>query len=281
MRRLTWLAAGLLVLAGSGVTAGEKEETKQVRRFEVSHGNGAYLGVALGDVQAEDVQKLKLPEERGALVRDVIADSAAEKAGIKDKDVILAFQGEQVQSAAHLARLVRETPPGRKVTIELSREGKPMTVTATLAEGHGTGSFTMPHFEMPVMPPDLPDWTMKHQFVMPHGPAKLGIEYREVSGQLGEFFKLAKGETGLMVEEVDPAAPAGKAGVKAGDVITKVNGQVVKGGRDLKRAVAAAESGTGIALTVLREGKPLEIKVVVGGAPSEKEIPSESQKTEL
>jgi serine protease Do len=282
MRRLTWLAVGLLVVSGAWVTANaaEEEGVGQIRRLEVLHGAGAHLGVALRDVQAEDVQKLKLTEERGALVRDVIDDSPAEKAGIKDNDVILSFQGEAVQSAAHLARLVRETPPGRKVAIDLVRDGKAVKVTATLAEGKGLTHFTMPQFEMPVLPPDIPEWTLKHPLMM-RGPVKLGIEYRQLSGQLAEFFKLAKGETGLLVEEVDPAGPAGKAGVKAGDVITKMNGQALKSSRDLKRAVAAAEPGNEIALTVLREGKPLDVKVLIGGAPSKKETPSETEKTEL
>jgi len=74
-------------------------------------GGGARLGVSLEDVRAEDVSRLHLPEERGAVIQEVSKASAAEKAGLKEGDVVLSFQGEKIWSAGQLRRLVRETPP--------------------------------------------------------------------------------------------------------------------------------------------------------------------------
>src|SRR5712691_1015664 len=88
----------------------------------------------LEDVRAEDVARLHLPEERGAVVKDVSKGSAAEKAGLKEGDVVLSFQGEKVWSAAQLRRLVREMPPGRHVSLEVSRAGAVQRLAATLEE---------------------------------------------------------------------------------------------------------------------------------------------------
>ena len=124
-------AAGLL--AGTAVRAQEKSKVesdgsgrKIERHVVVRHaGGGGFLGVSLEDADA-----------RGATVRSVEADSPAAKAGVKEGDVVVRFDGENVRSAAALARLVSETPSGRPVAIELTRAGAPQKLTATLDEGH-------------------------------------------------------------------------------------------------------------------------------------------------
>lgn len=83
----------------------------------------AYLGVTLEDVDSAAVERLGLREERGALVRDVADGSPADSAGLRAGDVVVAWRGEPVFSAAQLARLVRETPSGRQVRIEVVRDG--------------------------------------------------------------------------------------------------------------------------------------------------------------
>ena len=125
-------AAAALAAVSGGVRADDEDDAR--RRVEVVRfaGGGARLGVVLEDVRADDVARLKLAEERGALVKEVVNGSAAEKAGLKDGDVILSYQGERVGSAAQLRRLVRETPPGRHVTIEASRAGAAQRLTASL-----------------------------------------------------------------------------------------------------------------------------------------------------
>ena len=83
----------------------------------------AWLGVTLKDVTAEKARDLKLPGEYGALVESVGADSAAAKAGLQKGDVIVEFAGERVQSEAQLRRLIRETPAGRTVSLQVIRDG--------------------------------------------------------------------------------------------------------------------------------------------------------------
>jgi serine protease Do len=257
-----------------------KRATEDKRRAEVDAqraveivrlGGGAYLGVSLEEVDKEEATRLKLPEERGALVKSVEADSPAAKAGLKADDVIVRFQSETIQTAAQLARLVRETPAGRTVALEAVRGGAVQKLSATVAErksplrGVQEWSFRMPeppeipqfHFEMPEvpMPPDVPRLMWRSR-----GPRKLGIEYQEIGDQLAKYFKLAA-ESGVLVTRVEEDSPAAKAGMKAGDVILKVGSVSTRDGEALRDALRKAEAGQEIAVTVQREGRPVELKV--------------------
>jgi S1-C subfamily serine protease len=280
----TLLAAGL-VIAPMGARA-EKDDKPFVHRDELVRVGGGRLGVRIADVGKDDVARLKLPDERGALVKSVEEGSAAEKAGIKDGDVILRYQGENVLSAAQLARLVRETPAGRTVSLEVSRGGASQKLSATLAEGPDRFSFFDRDFDVPVPPmpamPEMPkmpamprmpalpkgphafrfdgDGPRKFLFELGSGPRKLGIEYQEIEGQLAQYFKVGEGR-GVLVTSVDEDGPAGKAGLKAGDVVLKFDGKAVKDGEDLRDAVRRAEGGKEVAVTVQRDGRPLDLKV--------------------
>src|SRR5512132_2274768 len=111
------LLAGWMV-AGAAEAGDERPEARRPdRRVEITRvfGGGGRLGVSLEDVGAGDVARLGLSAERGALVSSVEEGSAADKAGVKEGDVIVRFGGQEVWSAAQLARAVRETPAGRTV----------------------------------------------------------------------------------------------------------------------------------------------------------------------
>ena len=284
------VTAGLVVaamLAVGGVRAGAADEPKGPRKRVVRlAGGGGRLGVSLGDVAAGDVSRLKLSAERGALVEEVGGGSAAEKAGIQAGDVIVRFAGQDVWSAAQLARMVRETPAGRTVDVGLSRDGTSRTVPVTLAQpdrdrllGFGPGGF---HFEMPDLPEiaDLPippvppvppvppefedgDGNRRFFFRRMGQGRKLGLSYQELGEQLAGYFKV---DGGVLVTEVEEDGPAAKAGVKAGDVIVRFGGKAVKDGGDLRAALADAEGDT--AIGVQREGRAMDltVKIVAGDA---------------
>ena len=299
MKRLAALALGVpaILLAGlalgpGGVRAGETDQDGQKieKRVVVRHAGGSRLGVGLEDTEGD---------VRGTKVRSVEEGSPAEKAGIKDGDVIVRFDGEAVRSACQLARLVGETPAGRSVAIEVTRGGATQKLTATLAEGSsrvrvfsGDGlpgmhqfNFEMPEWDVeapePPEPPSPPHAPKAPRAPMPHawswnsddghdmvfrmlggGPRKLGIEYMEVGEQLAGYFKLG-GKTGVLVSSVDAEGPAGKAGMKAGDIVLKLGTKAIQEGDDLRDAVAAAEGGTEVTVSVQRDGRPLDLKVTL------------------
>lgn len=302
MKRLAALALAVpaILLAGlalgpGDVRAGEKDqdEKKVEKRVIVRHAGGSMLGVGLDETEGD---------LRGAKVRSVEEGSPAEKAGIKEGDVIVRFDGEPVRSVSHLARLVGETPAGRSVAIDVSRGGTTQKLTATLAEGKrrvrvfsGDGlpgmrefAFEMPEFDIQVpeppeapAAPHAPAAPLAPRAPMPHawswksddgydmvfrmlggGPRKLGIEYMEVGEQLAGYFKLS-GKTGVLVSSVDADGPAGKAGMKAGDVILKLGAEAIADSDDLREAVAKAEGGKEVTVTVQRDGRPLDLKVTL------------------
>ena len=276
------LGAAVLAAALMGIppaaTAQDDVREPFLRAFRMA-GGGSHLGVSLSDLGSDDRTRLKLADERGALVKDVQPDTPAAKAGLKADDVIVRFDGEAVRSAAQLTRLVRETPAGRPVAIEVSRGGQVQRLTATLEEGRGFAhllgdagdmNFNMPPVpRVPPIPPVPPiepliregmDAFSRDLFIQ--RPGRLGIRYQELSGQLARYFKVADGA--LLVSDVDEGSPAGKAGLKAGDVIVQVNGQTVSHGQDLREQVTKAESGAQLTLGVQRDGKPMDLKVTVG-----------------
>ena len=271
--------------------AGEKKSDRRVdRRVRIVTRGGSYLGVRLEDVDKEDVARLKLPEEKGALVTSVVEDSPAAGAGIKADDVIVRYHGEGVLGASQLARLVRETPRGREVPIEVVRGGAVQRLSVTLAgddrrafrlEGElpdwhvDTPELVAPMAPVPPVPPVPP--VAPHAFErwgkrallddfawFGRGPRKLGIEYQEISGQLAKYFKVTE-DSGVLVTSVEDDGPAAKAGLKAGDVILKFDGREVQDSDDLQRAVAKAEPGGEVTVSVQREGRPLDLKVTLAG----------------
>jgi S1-C subfamily serine protease len=238
--------------------------------------DAGFLGVGLEDVEGS---------ARGARVKSVEKDSPAAKAGLEEDDVIVRFDGEAVRSAAQLARVVRETPAGRAVGIEVERGGAKRTLTATLAERRAPLPMAGPlgpgrHFEVEVPelppPPGLPHappafaWRGDgdHGFAFrwaPERPRKLGIHYLEISGQLAAYFKV-EGDQGVLVTSVDEGGPAAKAGMKAGDVILAVGGTGIRDGDDLRDKIGDTEGGTPVAIKVQRDGQPLDLEVTLAKA---------------
>jgi serine protease Do len=297
----TILAAAWLAVGVGAVQAGddqnEKPKARPKARVETLRmAGGSHLGVVLEDVGKDDLGRLKLSEEKGALVKEVRDDSPAQKAGLEPGDVILEYQGQAVWSAAQLSRFVRETPPGRTVSLEVSRDGSNRTLRATLAEGRSArpfdrlGDLGLDLPELPMTPEapqaprppraprapqlrDLRDFgfdgkdgeahaRLFRDFFPDAQPAKLGIQYEELSDQLAGYFKV---DAGVLVSSVEDSGPAAKAGVKAGDVIVKVDGKAVRDGSDLRSAISDLDPGKETTLSVQRDGRPLDLKVTVGG----------------
>ena len=221
-------------------------------------GEGTWLGVTVGDVTAEKVKELNLPGDYGAIVQEVREDSPAAKAGLEKGDVILQFAGEKVRSVAELQRLVRETPPGRKVAIEISRSGHTETLTAEMAKRsneHWDYHFAMPNIEVPNV--HIPNFNFNMMF----GGPRLGISGDELTPQLAEYFGVKQGK-GVLVREVEKGTPAEKAGLKAGDVIVKVNDKEIDSIEDLRAALRSdSNQKRQVTLTIVRDRKEQTLNV--------------------
>ena len=216
-------------------------------------GPSSYLGVDIADVTTERLSALKLKEEKGVEVTMVDQDAPAGKAGIKEHDVILTMNGMPIDSEAQLRRMIHETPPGRVVTFGLSRDGQPLTVKVQLADKHkefpGPGNIhvNVPEIHMPDI--DIPSINM----VMVTSSARSGLMVENITPQLGEFFGVKNG-TGVLVRSVEKGSRAEKAGFHAGDVIVKVNGQLVHDTSDFAHGVRS-RSADSVSVLVMRDKK--------------------------
>jgi serine protease Do len=186
------------------------------------------------------------------------------------------FAGEKVRSATQLRRLVRETPPGRTVTLLVSRAGQTKTLSAKLeARAEGT-------FEMRVTPPmprlpnvEIPEFDFDWQA----RGARLGISGDELTPQLAEYFGVKQGK-GVLVREVVVGSAAAKAGLKAGDVIVAVDGKEVATVSKLRRALAGdTEEKRKVTLTIVRDKREQTLAVEL--EPAERVSPGRVTRTEL
>src|SRR3989454_8044166 len=207
---------------------------------------GSYLGVDTRDVTADRLAALKLKEEHGVEVTMVDQDAPAGKAGIKEHDVILSLNGTEVESVEQLRRMIRETPPGRAVTLGISRDGQPMTIKAQLADRKKTLAFGPKvkdfKFVMPPMPP-MSDIDVPVSIVVVHSSTRSGLMVENLTPQLGDFFGAKNGQ-GVLVRSVEKGSRAEKAGFRAGDVIVRVNGETIHDVGDFSHALNGRKDNT-------------------------------------
>jgi len=226
--------------------------------YSEDSGTSAYLGVDINDVTTERLSALKLKEEKGVEVTMVDQDAPAGKAGIKEHDVIMTLNGSAIESKAQLQRMIHETPPGRVITLGLSRDGQPMTVKVQLADKRKQYSMMSPkakefHFEMPEIPP-MPEIEIP-AMVMVTSSTRHGLMVENITPQLGEFFGVKNGN-GVLVRSVEKGSRAEKAGFHAGDIIVKVNDQPVHDTSDFSHVMKSRTSGSGsVSVGVIRDKK--------------------------
>ena len=236
---------------------------------------GSWLGVETHEVTAEKAKELKLSAERGVVLGKIVADSPAAKAGLKEGDVVTELNGQRVEGTAQFRRMIREIPAGRAVLLNVWRNGRAQTVAVTLGkseENHanwikstpGTLAFHMP--EIPAMPEVMEMPGMEHFGFAPGVHARLGIDAENLEGQLAAYFGVPEGE-GILVRSVNSGSPAEKAGVKAGDVITSVNGERVRSVGELREKIAAKNEAKSVELSVLRNKVETKLSVELPPAP--------------
>jgi serine protease Do len=281
-------------LAGQAVSASLEEmeralaeaqsEAPQVFEWSDDSEGPGWLGIRMEEVGSAKSKEWKLPAERGVIVTYVTEDSPAAKAGLKVNDVITEFDGQRVEGTLALQRLVREVPAGRSVSITVWRDGQSQSLRVEIgSRRHGRRADR----DMFFVEPRLPDMDIEIGAIPPVPPAPaiaigpmgrfrlfgsplLGIDAEDLSGQLGNYFGAPDGQ-GILVREVVPDTPAEKAGLKAGDVIVRVDGKRVKNADELRSALRDKQAKTGEGaesdktatadLTVLRAGKETVVKV--------------------
>ena len=224
-------------------------------------GTSSYLGIDTQDVTPQRVVPLKLKEERGVEVLTVDQDAPAGKAGLKEHDVILEFNGTKVEGVEHLRRLIHEIPPGRTASIAVSRDGKPMLFKVQLADKgqamhmSGTRKIMIPR-------PVIPDFDFPAVDVMVQtSGSRSGAVVENLTPQLGDFFGARNGE-GVLVRSVEKGSAAEAAGLKAGDVIVRVENEHITDRGDWKTALRNHRRGK-VSVGIIRDKKEQTISITM------------------
>lgn len=242
----------------------------------LTHSASGYLGVDIRDIDTERATQLKLKEARGAEIITIDHDAPACKAGLREHDVILSMNNQPVEGEAQLRRMLRETPPGRTVAFLISRDGQQQSVTVQLADRS-----TMESTRLQAVEPDSDD----EQLGLPGGSSGLaadlfptlkanpfytGLQLNMLGPQLANFFGVHDGQ-GMLVERVDDNSPAALAGLRAGDVITRVNGQIVATNNAWDRMIRS-NRGKQVQLTVVRDRRENTVNMTAGRAKDKGEL---------
>ncbi|MEG6509151.1 DegQ family serine endoprotease [Methyloligella sp. 2.7D] len=202
-----------------------------------------WLGVHVQNVTDEIAESLGLDDTKGALVAKVMAGSPAEAAEIKSGDVILSFDGQEVDTMRSLPRVVASTPIDKTVEVTLLRNKKVMTVPVTvgrLPESEEVTDLSAQNKELPAPETDIP----------------LGLRVSPLTDGLREQFEIDDDVEGVIITAVDPASQAAEKGVKPGDVIVEVTQEKVTDPDEiLARIDAVKKSGRKSVLLLISDGK--------------------------
>ena len=230
--------------------------------------DGGYLGVYAENISRENMGRYHLNTPRGVGITQVVQGSPAEKAGLKKDDVILRLDGENITSVRKLNRLVSEIAPDQSVRVTVSRGGAEQELTATIAKRDNTimaqdmlrgqpkfwkweGNPKNFKFDFPMAENFGFDFDKDGDLTFMLGNSRrIGVSTMQLNKQLADYFGVTGGK-GVLVTAVTEDSPAAKAGVKAGDVITAIDGEAVDSPGDLARAINRKKEGA-VTLTVIR-----------------------------
>jgi S1-C subfamily serine protease len=193
-------------------------------------------------------------------------DAPAGKAGMREHDVVVGFNGSPVEDRDQLRNFVRQTLPGSAVTLGVMRDGQAMNVQVTLADRARSSNPRLMHEAPPATPafprvPSTPDFEVPLTNTLHLGPT--GAVLENLTPQLCEFFGVKNGRGGVLVRSVESGSPAAAGGLKAGDVVVRVEKDAVADIRDWLRATRGRAGPT--ALTVVRDKREVNLSISMPG----------------
>ena len=280
------LAAGVATAVSSLVAQAPAPRTEERSRPRVMmlDGRGAQLGVVVEDLSTEQLKSAG-GAASGVRIEDVDQDSPAAKAGLREGDIVVDVDGDRVRSARQFSRLIQETPEGRSVALVIVRNGQRQTISVTpeaRAFGFGIDSDRIGRDvarslrdiepRLRELEPRLRefrfDGPMDFNFDFAPGwtspRGRLGVQLGELTPQLAEYFGAKDG--GVLVSSINSGSAAEKAGLKAGDVITSINGDAVRDTDDLIDELRAVD-GREITIGILRDKKASSLKATLEERP--------------
>lgn len=191
----------------------------------------SWLGVYIQPVEDKVARALDLSNRDGALVSDIVEDSPADKAGLKTGDVIVKFNGEKITDPSHLKNIVSSTAPGNNSKVVIVRDGNWKTIIVKLEELEQENQTFA---------------------TINNDRSSLGIEVRDISNSLAERYEIDPKSNGVLVTDIDKKSNAYEAGVRVGDIITRVGTKKITSSKDFINLIEESKQQDSLLLLVKR-----------------------------
>ncbi|MGB5073480.1 MAG: PDZ domain-containing protein [Bacteroidota bacterium] len=264
MKKL-WLLIPILMLLAITWTVADSEIMRGGDDEAVSQEKpGAWLGVMIKSTIKKTSDGKVEKEEKGVFVEDIVDDSPAEKAGIKEGDQLLAFNNVTIGEPVDLTGALKKMKEGDKATVTVLRDGKQMTMDVVLGAGKERKIMISKSIRTPRAPraPRAPMAGIAPglSWMSEGGSGSYGMKIETLDKQLGEYFGAPEGQ-GILVKSVKKESEAEKAGFKAGDVIVRAGKKTVEDVGDFRSVLGAFDEGEKIPVKILRKGKDMTIEL--------------------
>lgn len=217
-----------------------------------------YLGIRIQALNEDLADSLGIAHNRGEFIQAVEPGGAAAKAGIQAGDVVLKVNGKEVSPDQTLSYLVANTPPGTRIPIDLIRNGRPMTVQATVARRPSEEELAQQSFERNSDQGTDPFNRPPQRQGEGLAEKALGLSVLPMTPQIARQLGVSEETGGVVINVVDPASDAGTKGLQRGDIVLSANYRPVSTVPDLDAAVrdAKATNRNAVLLRVQRRGQP-------------------------
>ncbi len=203
-----------------------KELLPQLEKGKVTRG---WLGVSIQEVTDDIAKSFKLKDAKGALVAEVMEDTPARRGGMERGDIIISFDGKEVETPNELQRIVASTPPDKKVKAKVIRDGKIETLTVKVG--------TMPE-----------EITETEKAIT----TDLGLTVQTLTPDLAEQFNWSRDEKGVLITGVDPSGAGAEVGLRRGDLIKEIDRQNVENTEDYRKILGEAKKGESLLFLIKR-----------------------------
>jgi len=205
-----------------------KELLPQLKKGKVVRG---WLGIMIQDITPDLAKSFGIKTDKGVLISDIVKGSPAEKAGLMRGDVIVRFNGQEIENAHKLSQLAAATPPGTQTKIDILRNGQEKTIPLEI------GTMPQEAQKKAISPEEKSDW---------------GMMVQELTPQLAQQLGLDPGTTGVVISNIKEGSPAAEAGLRPGDLITEVNRVAVHNLSDYQQALQKVKKGDNLLLLIKR-----------------------------
>jgi len=224
--------------------------------------SASYIGISIQDIEMSNFDTQDIPVE-GAVIKQVSENSPASEAGFEQGDIVVEFDRQRIRSSRQMSRFVKETPPGRTVEVIVVRNGSRVQLDVTpelrkvvRLKGPLSQDFSRVERHQHRRRQFLPkvrqkrDQMLRAEPQFNPRPKRFGVRAVKLTAQISTYFGV---ENGVLVMNVSGGSVAAEAGLKAGDIITELNGSMVNNVRDLLRHIIAVDSGVTFKISVVRD----------------------------